>query len=171
MRNKTWKGLQLAAPEPGALATWAAHADPQLKSALQNDLCEKIASDFAQTYFIGPLPDSGFHQICAASVGRSNFELQEFLIGAAFAVNPLPYHDETFYTSDVHALHDDWMNVRSDLGAVWATICEAHDWLEAESGVRSDEYEQQRREAESPKGRRGAETGDASTGDYTSGPE
>ena len=51
--------------------------------------------------------------------------------GASLSINPLPTHTtSTFYTSDIEALHSDWMTTRSDLEAVWDTASMIVEQLE-----------------------------------------
>lgn len=116
--------------------TWNPASGAKEENLVDRSVCKKMAEDLVGAYFSHC--DAGSVRDLVSKVLKDSDESSQrvfvawddYVAGAALAINPLPPTNLTFYESDVEALHSDWMSVWSDLDAVWSTTRRLHDLLE-----------------------------------------
>lgn len=113
--------------------TWRQHG----RSYVSKSLCTKMAKELARSYASYQTNLSSIDHIVKytckhiGNYATSYSGIDDFIKGASLSINPLPsYTTLTFYTSDIDALHSDWMITRSDLEAVWEASAVVIEQLE-----------------------------------------
>lgn len=104
---------------------------------VMTSICGNIASELSRSY--ATLRVSGatvrhvINSVCTHTENPAAFQnlVGDYVKGAALSINPLPTRTTaTYCTSDIDALHSDWVVVASDLRAVWDTASIVVEQLE-----------------------------------------
>lgn len=173
------KSYFLPKPPRRDLLTWSSRSTDEQKHSgrVYSVTCQRIAEEFAATYYPtahAQLVEAAYNNLlehCEAVREYESFreKLQDYIDGASTAINPYPGSSPSYSTSDYDALQSDWLNVQTDMQAVWHVVTHLHDWWQSddESAGQSDPHSEKAGRSSNEAGR--AEPIGTRSRDYTSG--
>jgi len=116
------------------VSAWLTYYDPRIQ--ITHDQYQKLALFLAHSLAptIGkPQLDhltSRVERVAPRRPGSLSRVWRDYCIGMALVFDPLPpAYAYPGFTSDLEAIHSDWLNVRSDIAIVWTAMAKIHNLL------------------------------------------
>ncbi|MGZ8368521.1 MAG: hypothetical protein ACXW3G_10435 [Rhodoplanes sp.] len=137
-------------PKPSfSFLTWQAAGSAKEDSFVDQPVCKIMAEELARSCAVHQDVKSLSHILtkwCKDYTHDYTYiplaqACNDYLTGAAQALNPLPPTIAKYYESDAEALHSDWISVWSDLNKVWTTTALIHELLKHASDDQHAESE------------------------------